>query len=103
MKRVVGHGLAVRLLHPGVEGMPQRLALVLNGKVNQRRRAAESRCARACLEIIGAGGASEGHVQMRVYVNAAGNNETIFGIENLGGVINGEFPTDGGNNSVGNA
>ncbi len=74
---VIGHGFAFGFFHPGVEGVAQRLAFVLNGEIDQRGGAAEGRGARAGLEIVGAGGAAEGHVQMRVHVDAAGDDEAV--------------------------
>ena len=94
MERVVGHGFAIGLFHPRVEGMAQRLAFVLNREIDQRGRAAEGRGARAGLEIVGAGGAAERHVQMRMHVDAAGNDDAALGVENLGGVVDGKFLAD---------
>ena len=58
------------------------MAFVLDGEVDQCRRAAEGRGACAGFKIIGAGGAAEGHVEMRVYIDAAWKNELVAGIEN---------------------
>ena len=96
-KRVVGHGLAVGLFHPGVERVAQRLALVLNGEIDQRGRAAEGRGARAGLKIVGAGGAAKRHVQVRVHVDAAGNDDAARRVEQFRGVLDGQFLANGGN------
>ena len=74
---VVADGLARGLAHPGVEGLAQLLAFVLNGEVDQRGRSAEGGGARAGFEIVGAGGAAEGHVEMRMHVDAAGEDEFV--------------------------
>src|SRR5215472_3465635 len=59
---VVGDGLVMRLFHPGVEGLAERLAFVLDGEVNERSRAAKSCRDGARLEVVRAGGAAKGHV-----------------------------------------
>ena len=68
---------------------------VLNGEVDQRGRAAESRSAGAGFKIVGAGGASEGHVEMRVHVDAAGENIFSSGVQNLRGIFSRQIFADG--------
>jgi len=72
---VVGDGFVVGFLHPGVEGLAERLAFVLDGEIDERGGAAKGGGNGAGLEIVGAGGAAEGHVQMGVDIDAAGNDE----------------------------
>ena len=103
VKGVVGHGLAVGFFHPGVERVAQGLALVLNREIDQRGRAAEGRGARAGLEIVGAGGAAERHIQMRVHVDPAGNDDAALGVENFRGVVDGEILADRDDLAAGDA
>ena len=67
-------------LPPGVERVAHARALGLDGEINQRGGAAEGRGFCAGLEIVAGGGAAEGHVEVRVNVNAAGKNEHAGGI-----------------------
>lgn len=97
---VVGHGLALGFFHPGVEGVAQRLAFVLNGEIDQRGRTAKGRRARPGLEIVRAGRAAERHVQVRVHVDAAGDDDAARGVNEFCGVLNGETLGDGGNLSA---
>ena len=46
--------------------------------------AAEGRGARAGFEIVGAGGAAEGHVEMGVAIDAAGEDVHAGGVDDLG-------------------
>ena len=75
MEGVIARGVARRLLHPRIEGLTQPLSLVLNGEVDERGGAAEGGGARAGFKIVGTGGAAEGHVEMSVHVDAAGQNQ----------------------------
>src|SRR5262249_47392241 len=70
-------------LHPRIESSAQGLALVLNGKVDQGRRATESRSPRASFKVVGAGRAAEGHVEMRVHINASGKDVLLAGVDDL--------------------
>ena len=72
---VVDGGFVVGLGHPGVEGVAESLTFVLDGEVDERGGAAEGCGDCTGLEIVGAGGAAEGHVEMRVDVDAAGEEE----------------------------
>src|SRR5437588_208047 len=76
-------GTAVGLLHPDIERFTQRLAFVLDGEIHERGRAAPGGSTRAGLEIIGAPGTAEGHVEMRVDINAAGEDVAVFGVDQL--------------------
>ena len=71
VEAVVDRGLALGLLHPGLPGLAQRLALVLDREVDDRRRAAVRRGDRARLEVVGRRRAAERHVEVRVDVDAA--------------------------------
>ena len=71
--------------------MAQRLAFILNREIDQRGRSAKSRGARAGFKIVGAGGASERHIQMGVHVDAAGNDDAVLRVENVGGVFDGQI------------
>ena len=57
-----------------IERLAQRRALGLDGEVDVRRRAAEGRRAVAGEEIVRGDGAAEGHVQVRMHVDAAGDD-----------------------------
>ena len=94
---VIGHGLPVGLFHPGVEGVPQRLAFVLNGEIDQRGCAAEGRGARASLKIVSAGCSAKRHVQMGVHVDAAGDDDAARGVEQFCSVLDWQFFADRGN------
>ena len=74
VEAVVDHRLAVGLLHPRLERVVQRLAAVLDREVDDRRRPAEGGGDRARLEVVGRRRAAERHVEMRVAVDAAGND-----------------------------
>src|SRR5439155_21136198 len=100
---VVGDGFVVGLFHPGVEGLAERLAFVLDGEVNERGGAAKGGGDGAGLEIIGAGGAAEGHVKMSVNVNAAGDDEAASGVEDAAGIFRGKLGGDGGDFVAGDA
>ncbi len=100
---VVRNGLVVGFLHPGVEGLAERLPFVLNGEVDERGGAAEGCGDGAGLEVVRAGGAAEGHVEMRVDVDAAGDQQHARGIEDAPGVFRGELRGDGGHFVAGDA
>ena len=78
---VVDGGFVMRLLHPGVEGVPQRLPFVLNREVDQRSSAAECRGNGAGLKVVGGLGSAERHVEMRVDIDAARKQQMIAGID----------------------
>ena len=93
---VVDDGFVVRLLHPGVKGLAESLPFVLDREIDQRGRAAEGRGNRAGLEIVGAGGAAEGHVQMGVNVDAARDDEQSRSVDHAPGVFGGQLRSDRG-------
>ena len=64
-------------------GVMQRLAAVLDREVDDRRRAAERRGARAGLEVVGRGRAAERHVHVGVDVDAAGQHVLAGGVDHL--------------------
>src|ERR1700730_10555349 len=93
---IVGHRFALGFLHPGVESLAQALPLVLNGKIDERGGTAKRRRDGAGLEIVGARGSAEGHVEVRVHVDPAGKHEVIGGVEYVAGVFDGQPCADGG-------
>src|SRR5205807_5429404 len=94
---VVGDSFVVGFLHPGVESLAERLTFVLDGEIDQRGGAAESSGDGASLEIVGAGSAAEGHVEMRVDVDAAGNDEAAGGFSDVLSIFCGKLSGDGSN------
>ena len=100
---VVGHGLVMRLFHPGIERLAQRLAFVLDGEIDQRGRPAESRGRCAGQEIVGAGGAAEGHVEVGMNVDAAGDDEQSGGVDDAASILDGKSRSDGRNLVANNA
>ena len=75
VKGVVGDGFVMGFFHPGIEGLAQSLAFILDSEIDERGRAAKGRGDCAGLEIVGAGGAAERHVEMGVNVDAAGDEQ----------------------------
>ena len=93
---VVGNSFIVGLFHPGIERLAEALALVLDGEIDERSGAAEGCGDGAGLKIVGAGGAAEGHVEVGVHVDAAGDDEHANSVDDAGGVLDGEASGDGG-------
>jgi hypothetical protein len=93
---VVGHRFVVGFFHPGIEGLAERVAFVLDGEVDERGGAAKSGGDGAGLEIVGAGGAAKGHVEMGVDVDAAGDHQAAGGVDNARGIVRGKLGGDGG-------
>jgi hypothetical protein len=87
VKAVIGHSPRRGFLHPCVQRRAQGLSLVLNGEVDDGGSAAKSCRARSGFEIVGAGGAAEGHVEMSVNVNAAGQDIFVARVENAAGIL----------------
>ena len=85
VEAVVDRGLAFGLLHPRFPRVVQRLALVLDREVDDRRRAAEGGGDGAGLEVVGRGGAAERHVHVGVHVDAAGQDELALGVDDAVG------------------
>src|SRR6266581_263661 len=103
VESVVGDGLVVGFFHPGIESLAERLTFVLDGEVNQRGGAAKGGGDGAGLEIVGAGGAAEGHVEVRVDVNATGDHEAASGVEDTAGIFGWKLGGDGGDFVAGDA
>jgi len=103
VESVVSDGFALGFLHPGVEGVAQGLALVLDGEVDERGGAAEGCGGGAGLEVVGTGSAAEGHVEMSVHVDAARKDEEVGGVDDPAGVLGRELCGDGGDLLVGDA
>src|SRR5258708_22881607 len=97
MKRIVANRFAGRFLHPGIESRSQRLALVLDGKINQRCGPAKSRGARTGFEIVRAHGPAKGHVEVSMYVDSAREYILARRIDNLSSVFPRQALSDGGN------
>ena len=74
---------AFRLFPPGVQGLPHPRAPGLDGEIDDGRGAAERRGPCPGLEVIRGGGAAEGHVQVRVGVNAAGDHVEAGSLDDL--------------------
>src|SRR5207244_532231 len=87
VESIIGGGFCRSLLHPCIKGSAQRLAFVLDGKINQRSGSAEGGSAGAGLKIVGAGGAAEGHIEMCVNVNPAGHDVPVLCVNNTGSVL----------------
>ena len=87
VEAVVGNRFRGRLLHPGVEGGAQGLAFVLDGEVDQRGGATEGGGASASFKIVGAGGASERHIEMGVDIDPAGEDILARGINQALGIF----------------
>ena len=103
MEGVVDGGFALGFLSPGVEGRAQGLALVLDGEVDERGGAAEGGGDGAGLEIVRAGGAAEGHIDMGVDVDAAGNDHQALSGQRLASGFAREFSGDGRDAAVNDA
>ena len=86
VERVIDGGLAVGLGVPRVEALDGALALGLNREVDDARGAAPRCRPGAGLEVIGRDGAPEGHIEVRMGVDAAGNDQAVFGVEDGVGV-----------------
>ena len=74
VEAVVDRGLPLRLAAPRVERVPQRLSAVLDREVDDRGRAATGRRDRAGFEVVRGRRASEGHVEVGMDVDAAGDH-----------------------------
>ena len=85
VQAVVDGGAAFGLLPPGVERVAHARAAGLDGEIDQRGGAAEGRGARAGFEIVARSGAAEGHVEMRVGVDAAGQQQHAGGVDHAVG------------------
>src|SRR5439155_25045039 len=97
VESVVAGGFCRSLLHPCIKGRAQRLVFVLDGKINQRSSSAKRSRAGAGLKIVGAGGAAEGHIQMRMNVNPAGHNVLALCINDASSILARESLPNGRN------
>ncbi len=96
VEAVVDGRVAFRLGHPRVEPLAQRLALRLDGKVEDRRRAAERGRASAGLERVLGEGAAEGQLHVRVDVDRARDHvlaRRIDGLVETGAQVGSGEPT----------
>ena len=75
----------LRAAVPVGPGVHQRLALAGDAEVNDHGRAAGQGRARTALVVICCAGAHEGHVEMRVRINAAGDNVAALGVNGFAG------------------
>src|SRR5262249_3720910 len=66
---------------PGVEPLSQLLALVLHGEIDASRRTAEQRGTCASLEVVRSNRAAERQREVRVCVDAAGQDEQAARID----------------------
>ena len=94
MKRVIADCLAGGFAHPRIEGLAQGLAFILNGKIDQRSGATESSGPGTRFKVVRTGGASEGHVEVRVDVDAPGQHEFAGGIQQLRSILSRKILTD---------
>ena len=85
---------AFGLLPPGVERVAHACAAGLDGEIDDGGGAAERRRARAGFEIVARSGAAEGHVEMRVHVDAAGQQQHAGGVEHLSPAARGNARAD---------
>ncbi len=81
VQAVVDAGLAFGLFPPGVEGGAHLCAAGLDGEIDNGSSPADGRRARAGEEVVCRGGAAERHVEMRVRINAAGQQQQAGGID----------------------
>src|SRR5258707_36328 len=100
MERVITNRFAGRFLHPSIESRSQRLAFVLDRKIDQRCCPAESRCTRASLEVIRARGPAEWHVEVSMHVDSAGEHILTGRIDYFPRVLARKALADGGDFSL---
>ena len=75
VQAVVDAGLALGLLPPRIERGAHFGSARLDREIDNRRRPADGRGPRAGFKIVGGIGAAKGHVEMRVRVDAAGEQQ----------------------------
>ena len=83
MEAVVDRGFAGSFLLPGRKGVRERVAPRVQREVDDRRRAAERGGDRAGGEIVGRRRAAKRHVEMRVRVDAAGENVRAARVDHI--------------------
>ena len=81
VERVVDAGFAGGFGVPGGFGLGQGVAAGLQGEVDDGGGAAHGGGAGAGEVVVGGGGAAEGHVEMGVDVDAAGEHEEVGGVD----------------------
>ena len=79
----VAEEVAFHAALPAFQCMPQALALCLKDEVDDGGGTAVQRGERAGLVVIAAEGAHEGHVQVYVRIDAAGQHELAFRIDHF--------------------
>src|ERR1035441_6024794 len=94
VEAVIDTGAAFGLFPPGVERGPHARAAGLDGEIHDAGGAAEGGGARSGFEIVGGGGAAEGHVEVGVGVNAAGQDVHAGGVDDGGGGVLGNAGAD---------
>ncbi len=85
MKGVIDLRFAFGFGVPRVERFAQRAALLLNGEVDDAGGSAVRGRDGAGLEVVNRRGAAERHVEVRVRVDAAGNDVLAFGVDGFVG------------------
>ena len=85
MESVIDRRRPLGLRMPVVERLIERLAFALDGEVDDGRRAAECRGARAGLERVRGGGAAERQLHVRVRIDASGDDEAAVGVDDFVG------------------
>ena len=80
---VVDERLPLRLLHPVVGRLVERLAGIGNGEVDHGRDAAPRAGAGAGAVVVGRDGAAEGQLEMDVHVEHAGKDVVPGGVDDL--------------------
>src|SRR4029077_13550009 len=81
VEAVVDAGASLGFFPPGVEGVAHLRAFGLDGEVDDAGGPAHGCGSRAGFEIVGGGGAAEGHVEMGVRVDASGEDEHSGGVD----------------------
>ena len=83
VQAVVDAGLALGLLPPGVERRAHLRPARLDGEVHNRRRSADRRGPRARLKIVRRRGPAERHIEMRMRVDPARQQQQPRGIHHF--------------------
>ena len=81
VQAIIDAGLRFRLFPPGVQRVAHPGAARLNGEIDDGGGAADGRRARSSFEIVARGCPAERHVQMRVRVDAAGQQQHARGVQ----------------------
>src|SRR5579871_6961745 len=87
VKRVVTHRLVGCLAHPGVKGLAQGLAFILNREIDQRSRASESGGPSTRFEIVSTRSPSKRHVKMRVHIDASRQHESPTRVDQVSRIL----------------